>query len=101
MEKQTSRVLKTVEQVNEERRVLPVYQRTFTIEPKWLPTGIASGFGGEILEMYPRPFGLMCNEDRIKCSKTGRKGTMTYDGSIRGIIKKVEWDSESQEAEKN
>jgi len=82
--------LRTLEEENAIREAASVGLYTFKIEPKWIKTGIESPFGGEILEEIAQP--LPNSRNYVKCSKTGKTGTMQTDGSVGAIIKGIIWE---------
>ncbi|KKL97629.1 hypothetical protein LCGC14_1832570 [marine sediment metagenome] len=83
-----ARKLRTIEEANK-LRADSFTMYTSTIEPRYIGTSIVSPFGGEILEDVSWRCG---GKISIKCSETGRLGTMQTDKTIRAIIEDVSWD---------
>lgn len=87
-------MLRTIEEENEVRAAIAVTTEVFVVRPSWIKSGLQSGFGGEILLCDNPLSACSAFDQRIKCSKTGREGTISYDGSVRSMIIGVEWDDE-------
>lgn len=86
--------LLTIADVNEERQRAPVIMVVTEIVPEWRETGIESGLGGELLELFPQPLGTSVNRQRrVKCSHTHQESWMLLDGSAQEIILGVGWDA--------
>lgn len=86
-------MLRTIADVNEERRRAPVIIAVSEIVPEWRETGIESGLGGELLELFPQPLGTSVNRRRrVKCSHTHQEGWMLLDGSAQEIVLGIGWD---------
>lgn len=84
--------LRIIAEVNEERRCAPVIMTVGKIVSEWKPTGIKSGLGGELLELFPQPLGTdVTRRRRVKCSHTHQKGWMLLDGSVQAIILDIAW----------
>ncbi|KKK88455.1 hypothetical protein LCGC14_2743010 [marine sediment metagenome] len=82
--------LRTIEEENKRRADIPVIiMHMGVIEPHWVETGIESPFGGEIIEDISC---RRCGKVSIKCSETGRLGTMRTDNTQREVIHDISWE---------
>lgn len=86
--------MQTIEEHNKEAEESPVSMRFYAAPEDWEPHGVMCPCGckQELLWLPNGCYGFKIWKDRIKCQATGKTGHLLKDGTIRGIIKGLEWD---------
>jgi len=86
--------MKTIKEINKEREGLEPSYFVVKVEYRWRQSGIECPCGCKeellfLLADWPVDHK---NIQRIKCPNSGKLDNLYYDGSIKLLITKIEWD---------